>query len=374
MVEEDATQGLNRYSYCLNNPLSRTDPSGSISFRQVLGAAIAIAASVMGFGAATALGSFLWAVGGGFASAFISTGSLKAGFWGAVSAAVFWGIGNQFSNMATDSALASASETYETFMNTGLTGGQFAAQVAAHSAAGGTLNVLQGGKFGHGFVSAGVTKALTPAVDAASSGNIVAGAVGSALIGGTASELSGGKFSNGAATAAFQFLFNEIATELQKNATRVQETIYSEIGGSFRDFTLRLGVRVNALTQENNVEFTAALGARLEIVQGQEVDRFGAVIVTQGAATWSAASLIPKGFVQVHYKGVGLTIHAHPEHGRITRSDKLFRGDDGSSLRIGARAPGIHKISGVDRRAGPLFLATPRGVLFFNGHSTSPFQ
>jgi len=215
MVEEDATQGLNRYSYCLNNPLSRTDPSGSISFRQVLGAAIAIAASVMGFGAATALGSFLWAVGGGFASAFISTGSLKAGFWGAVSAAVFWGIGNQFSNMATDSALASASETYETFMNTGLTGGQFAAQVAAHSAAGGTLKCCREGSSGTGFVSAGVTKALTPAINSAGKGNVVAGTVASAVVGGTASELSGGKFANGAQTAAFQFLFNEIATGWQ---------------------------------------------------------------------------------------------------------------------------------------------------------------
>jgi len=37
------------------------------------------------------------AVGGGFASAFVATGSLRAGLWGALSAAVFWGIGTGFS-------------------------------------------------------------------------------------------------------------------------------------------------------------------------------------------------------------------------------------------------------------------------------------
>src|SRR5579871_5915494 len=33
MTESDLTQGLNRYSYVLNNPLSLTDPNGYLSFR-----------------------------------------------------------------------------------------------------------------------------------------------------------------------------------------------------------------------------------------------------------------------------------------------------------------------------------------------------
>jgi len=49
---------------------------------------------------------------------------------------------------------------------------------------------------------------LTPAIDSAGKGNIVAGTVASAVVGGTASELGGGKFANGAQTAAFQYLFN----------------------------------------------------------------------------------------------------------------------------------------------------------------------
>jgi len=66
MVEDDATQGLNRYTYCLNNPLSRTDPSGNLSFRQVLGLAIGIAFAVVSqqYWAANALwASFATAVG-----------------------------------------------------------------------------------------------------------------------------------------------------------------------------------------------------------------------------------------------------------------------------------------------------------------------
>jgi len=63
--------------------------------------------------------------------------------------------------------------------------------------------VLQGGKFGHGFVAAGFTAAAGQYVRAnvtSSAGKVVS----QVIIGGTASELSGGRFSNGAATAAFQ--------------------------------------------------------------------------------------------------------------------------------------------------------------------------
>ena len=90
--------------------------------------------------------------------------------------------------------------------------GNAVAKIAAHAAAGGTLTELQGGKFGHGFVAAGFTEALSPAV-----GNIEGGDFGpvlsrtavSAAIGGTASTLSGGSFANGAMTGAFQQLFND---------------------------------------------------------------------------------------------------------------------------------------------------------------------
>ena len=70
------------------------------------------------------------------------------------------------------------------------------------------MSVLQGGKFGHGFLSAGVTQAFAPAIDGIggnsnsagyfSAGNRASRIFVASVVGGTASQLSGGKFANGA--------------------------------------------------------------------------------------------------------------------------------------------------------------------------------
>jgi hypothetical protein len=223
MIEPEATQGLNRYSYVLNNPMNATDPTGNFSLRQALGLVVGVVAAVFSFGAAGVLAKFLWAIGGGFASAVISTGSLKAGLWGAISAAAFFGIGQYFSGLANANAVANAARSAAgkaiiKTLSSGLTTGQTIAKIAAHAAAGGTLNVVQGGKFGHGFLSAGFTEALSPAIgqigDGKDFGTILAKTAVSAAIGGTASDLAGGSFSNGAKTAAFQQLFNHVVTQV----------------------------------------------------------------------------------------------------------------------------------------------------------------
>ena len=102
---------------------------------------------------------------------------------------------------------------------------------------GGITSVLQGGKFGHGFLSAGFAKAVTTYLpfdklgldgigDKYDGWEYVAGRTTVAAIsGGTASVIGGGKFENGAKTAALAHLLNaeqsnikEKFAELVKNS------------------------------------------------------------------------------------------------------------------------------------------------------------
>ncbi len=188
------SQSLNRYTYVLNNPLTFTDPSGYFSMskwwhknkgyaRQV--AAIAINVLVCK-GTCTVPQAFMT----GFVSGAVSSGTLQGAVSGAFSAAAFAGIGEHFNH-------AKSFNGYQLF---------------AHAFAGGVSSILNGGKFGHGFASAGVMQGLSQANimdkvfgDALDWGNAFA----AAIIGGSVSELTGGKFVNGAMTAMFSRLFND---------------------------------------------------------------------------------------------------------------------------------------------------------------------
>ncbi len=91
---------------------------------------------------------------------------------------------------------------------------QFTKLIAIHAAIGGITAELQGGKFGHGFISAGVVKSFAAALAKIDTnwkvnGKDIPQAMAAAVLGGTVSKASGGKFSNGAITGAFQNLYNQ---------------------------------------------------------------------------------------------------------------------------------------------------------------------
>lgn len=195
----DNTQSLNRYAYCLNNPLSLTDPTGYSWIGNVFSAAVGIAVGVETFGiGGGVLGMMLSGACAGASSAFASTmmnganlwtaakSAFVGGCWGALGGAVNYGIGE--------------------------IGGGWLARVSLHSVADGAMEALQGGHWEHGLLtgmaSAGGGELLGGYGAHLSDAQMLAG---NAILGGVVSEIGGGKFANGAMTAAFQMMYNHLS-------------------------------------------------------------------------------------------------------------------------------------------------------------------
>ena len=207
------TQSYNRYSYGFNNPLNGTDPSGYIFGIDdiLIGAAIGLAVGAAGDALDVPL---LSAVGGIITCSY--TGGLGCAPGFAFGSTL--GAGGSFGDALKNGAIAGVSAFAFSEIGGAFTksSGFFAeggwGHIGAHGMTGGIMNVLAGGKFGHGFVSAGFTKAANVNNIFGTSADLRGVRIVSAsIIGGTASAITGGKFANGAATAAFASIVSEAA-------------------------------------------------------------------------------------------------------------------------------------------------------------------
>ena len=177
-------QSYNRYSYCLNNPLKYTDPSGQSITGFFIGLAIFNAASSM------------------MRAAFNHENIWKAGAMSLLSTAVTYGIG-------------------ELFKTTGSIGHELL-RAGTHGAASGVLNMLGGGDFVSGFVSGAVASGIHSMPQGSDRQRLVKLMTGSAA-GGLAAYALGGNFIQGAIQGLKIGLFNHYVHDQRENTDLTQD-------------------------------------------------------------------------------------------------------------------------------------------------------
>ena len=195
-------QSLNRYSYCLNNPLSLTDPSGyswlSDNWRMVVASAVAITVSVITCGTDTPLAAMLAGGIGGFAGGV--TGALLSGanLEQVLKAGVVGGLIGAASGFLSCLSGGTVKEALSLLERT-----------ARHAFSNAWLNGMTGGDFKHGFITGALSTLGNGLINNNVDSRISKVACASAL-GGTIEEIGGGKFANGAITGAYGMLFNDL--------------------------------------------------------------------------------------------------------------------------------------------------------------------
>ncbi len=182
-----------------------------------------------------------------FGNTMISIGLANIPVFGPYLAAVFNGLQTKAATGSNRKALIGA---YVTLWSTNaygeigayydaiekLSASQVAAKIALHGMVGGISELAQGGNFGHGFASAGVTQGSSPLIKRLGHTKISRVFI-AAIIGGLASRVTGGKFANGAVTGAFSRAFNdekhkkngidELTDALNATANKLAETLGS---------------------------------------------------------------------------------------------------------------------------------------------------
>lgn len=205
---EDNLQSYNRYSYVLNNPLNATDPSGEFIpvIMYYVGVQVAMAGMKIAVISTLTQAFIAGAVGGALSSFTVKGGNpIKGAVAGGVSAAAFYSVGS-LGNWHEGAPPSPTTEFSSWF-----------AKTSAHAVTGCATSAMSGGRCRSGAIGAGLSAALGFALPSSlgEEGNAEHALVHT-LIGGIAAQASGGSFTNGAATAAFGYLFNDVAADLSR--------------------------------------------------------------------------------------------------------------------------------------------------------------
>jgi RHS repeat-associated protein/RPE4 domain-containing protein len=212
------SQSLNRYTYCMNNPLAYTDPTGFLSLSHLFHdigneiseifhnqyAQIAIGIAINFIPVA---GQYAW----------LCIAAYEAMYSMVLTAAIEdANPGNVLKNGAVTFINAVVWHMTGNFLgeNPGEISAGYPERVAVHGLVGGGLQAVEGGNFKDGFLSAATAEAV-PLNDIFNTGSKTAivseRTAAASIIGGTVAAATGGNFAAGAKTAAFAELFNDCA-------------------------------------------------------------------------------------------------------------------------------------------------------------------
>ena len=201
----DNSQNFNRYSYCLNNPLKYTDPSGNL---------FGIDDAVIAFAVFNMANSMMQA-------AYEGKSVWKAGAFSLLSSAVTYGIGEAFKGAAN------------TFGNELLRAG-------AHGLSSGVFAALDGGNFASAFVSGATASGMGSYAQAVSmnTGLMIASTT---AMGGAVAWLTGGEFLQGAMNGMMIGAFNHALHDGRDGSTPLKVFVKTNKSGMY-EFTV-IGTR-----------------------------------------------------------------------------------------------------------------------------------
>lgn len=275
-------QCFNRYSYCINNPLSLTDPSGytwlSNNWKSLVAAVVAITVTVVTAGV---LAPASWAMittatvagaAGGFAGGF--TGALLAG----------GDLGDAFKAGAIGGLIGGASGFLSFAAGSVSSTGTWAIveRAVKHTFAQAWLSGIQGENMMHGALS-GLFSSLGG--EATWKGEPLGVKIASnAIVGGTASYVGGGKFANGAVTGAYVMMFNHLVNHYREK--RYEFSGFKRNGDPNKD--TKLNFKSSALykgyveiKQKDGRWYAEAFAEVMSVDAGDKPNFYGNIVVTK---------------------------------------------------------------------------------------------